>query len=113
MYSYNPYYANYLAHYGTKEHSGRYPFGSGDRPYQHSPRKLKKFENKLNRWQTRKERQEQREKENQSQFDSATNPITRLASRFDRWIDLISGDLIVGLVRSFWRGGEVREYFKF
>lgn len=35
MLSYNPYYANYLAHYGTKEHSGRYPFGSGDRPYQH------------------------------------------------------------------------------
>ena len=87
MLSYNPYYANYIAHYGIKEHSGRYPFGSGDRPYQHSPRKLKKFENKLNRWQTRKERQEQREKENQSQFDSATNPITRIAARFDRWLD--------------------------
>ena len=25
---------NYLAHYGTKRHSGRYPWGSGDRPYQ-------------------------------------------------------------------------------
>ena len=24
----------YLAHYGTKRHSGRYPWGSGDRPYQ-------------------------------------------------------------------------------
>ena len=34
MYSYNPYYANYLAHYGTKT-SGRYPLGSGERPYQH------------------------------------------------------------------------------
>lgn len=86
MYSYNPYYANYLIHYGTAT-SGRYPKGSGARPFQHDPKKLKKFENKLNRWQSRKERQEQREKENQSQFDSATNPITRILSRFNRWID--------------------------
>ena len=34
MYSYNPYYEKYLMHYGTKEHSGRYPYGSGERPYQ-------------------------------------------------------------------------------
>lgn len=27
----------YLAHYGTKRHSGRYPWGSGDEPYQHEP----------------------------------------------------------------------------
>lgn len=26
---------NFLAHYGTKRHSGRYPWGSGDNPYQH------------------------------------------------------------------------------
>lgn len=26
---------NYLMHYGTKRHSGRYPWGSGDDPYQH------------------------------------------------------------------------------
>lgn len=25
---------NYLAHYGIKRRSGRYPFGSGERPYQ-------------------------------------------------------------------------------
>ena len=25
-----------LAHYGTKRHSGRYPWGSGENPYQHS-----------------------------------------------------------------------------
>jgi hypothetical protein len=25
-----------LEHYGTKRHSGRYPWGSGDSPYQHS-----------------------------------------------------------------------------
>ena len=25
----------YLAHYGTKRHSGRYPYGSGEDPYQH------------------------------------------------------------------------------
>ena len=87
MYSYNPYYEKYIAHYGVAKKSGRYPYGSGDRPYQHDPKKLKKFENKLNRWQTRKERQEQREKENQSQFESATNPITRISARFGRWLD--------------------------
>lgn len=27
----------YLAHYGTKRHSGRYPWGSGEDPYQHEP----------------------------------------------------------------------------
>lgn len=26
---------NYLMHYGTKRHSGRYPWGSGEDPYQH------------------------------------------------------------------------------
>lgn len=28
--------SNSLMHYGTKRHSGRYPWGSGDNPYQHS-----------------------------------------------------------------------------
>lgn len=28
---------NYLAHYGTPRHSGRYPWGSGEVPYQHEP----------------------------------------------------------------------------
>lgn len=28
--------ADELVHYGTKRHSGRYPWGSGDEPYQHS-----------------------------------------------------------------------------
>lgn len=28
--------ADILAHYGTKRHSGRYPWGSGEEPYQHS-----------------------------------------------------------------------------
>lgn len=27
--------SSYLAHYGTPRHSGRYPWGSGDNPYQH------------------------------------------------------------------------------
>ena len=27
----------YLEHYGTKRHSGRYPWGSGEIPYQHEP----------------------------------------------------------------------------
>lgn len=29
-------YQNYLMHYGTPRHSGRYPWGSGDDPYQHT-----------------------------------------------------------------------------
>lgn len=28
---------DYLAHYGTPRHSGRYPYGSGENPYQHEP----------------------------------------------------------------------------
>ena len=27
---------DYMAHYGTPRHSGRYPWGSGDDPYQHT-----------------------------------------------------------------------------
>ena len=27
---------DYLEHYGTPRHSGRYPYGSGENPYQHS-----------------------------------------------------------------------------
>lgn len=29
-----------IYHFGTKEHSGRYPWGSGDRPYQSEKRSL-------------------------------------------------------------------------
>lgn len=29
--------SEFLEHYGTKRHSGRYPWGSGDDPYQHDP----------------------------------------------------------------------------
>ena len=29
---------DFLEHYGTKRHSGRYPWGSGDDPYQHNSR---------------------------------------------------------------------------
>ena len=32
---------SYLAHYGTPRHSGRYPWGSGDNPYQHNADFLK------------------------------------------------------------------------
>lgn len=31
---------NYLMHWGKKRRSGRYQFGSGDRPYQHEPKKV-------------------------------------------------------------------------
>lgn len=35
MYSnYYENYNNYLVHFGTKRHSGRYPYGSGERPFQ-------------------------------------------------------------------------------
>lgn len=33
-----------LEHYGTKFHSGRYPWGSGDNPYQHSGDFLSRIE---------------------------------------------------------------------
>ena len=33
-----------LEHYGTKRHSGRYPWGSGDNPYQHSGDFLSRIE---------------------------------------------------------------------
>lgn len=35
---------NVLEHYGTKRHSGRYPWGSGDTPYQHSGDFLSRIE---------------------------------------------------------------------
>ena len=35
---------NILEHYGTKRHSGRYPWGSGDNPYQHSGDFLSRIE---------------------------------------------------------------------
>lgn len=34
----------YLMHYGTKRHSGRYPFGSGEDPYQHEDDFLTRIE---------------------------------------------------------------------
>ena len=37
----------YLLHYGTKYHSGRYPYGSGEVPYQHEP--WFKFINEMNK----------------------------------------------------------------
>lgn len=33
-----------LEHYGTKKHSGRYPWGSGENPYQHSGDFLSRIE---------------------------------------------------------------------
>lgn len=36
--------SNILEHYGTKRHSGRYPWGSGDNPYQHSGDFLSRIE---------------------------------------------------------------------
>lgn len=37
-----------LMHYGTKRHSGRYPWGSGDNPYQHESNFLKEVNEKRN-----------------------------------------------------------------
>ena len=34
---------NELFHYGTPRHSGRYPWGSGDNPYQHNAAFLKRY----------------------------------------------------------------------
>lgn len=35
-----------IYHFGTKRHSGRYPWGSGDRPYQSEEESKKKYEKK-------------------------------------------------------------------
>ena len=35
---------NELKHYGTPRHSGRYPWGSGDAPYQHGIDFLGRYE---------------------------------------------------------------------
>ena len=40
---YNPEY-NELYHYGVKRRSGRYPWGSGEQPYQHSTDFLARIE---------------------------------------------------------------------
>ena len=42
--SMNPVAEDILMHYGTKKHSGRYPWGSGKNPYQHSGDFLSRFE---------------------------------------------------------------------
>lgn len=39
-----PFNESVLEHYGTKRHSGRYPWGSGDNPYQHSGDFLSRIE---------------------------------------------------------------------
>ena len=49
MYSYNPYYEKYLAHFGVKHKSGRYPWGSGERPYQGDGAKFGLFSRKKNK----------------------------------------------------------------
>lgn len=41
----NPIAEEILMHYGTPRHSGRYPWGSGDNPYQHSGDFLSRVEN--------------------------------------------------------------------
>ena len=38
--------SNYLIHYGTKRHSGRYPYGSGEKPYQREPKRHWLFKKK-------------------------------------------------------------------
>lgn len=51
----NPIPEDILMHYGTKRHSGRYPWGSGDNPYQHSGDFLSRVEELHNQGLTEKE----------------------------------------------------------
>ena len=46
---------SYLAHYGTPRHSGRYPWGSGDNPYQHNAEFLKTVREMKDRGKSEKE----------------------------------------------------------
>ena len=50
--------SNILEHYGTKRHSGRYPWGSGDNPYQHSGDFLSRVEELKKKGLSEKEIQE-------------------------------------------------------
>lgn len=45
----------YLAHYGTKRHSGRYPWGSGEDPYQHESSFLSSVKNMRDNGMTEKD----------------------------------------------------------
>ena len=53
----NPYVEemNYLMHYGVPRRSGRYPWGSGDNPYQHSGDFLSRIESLKKEGKTEKE----------------------------------------------------------
>ena len=46
---------SHLAHYGTPRHSGRYPWGSGDNPYQHNAEFLKTVQEMKSRGKSEKE----------------------------------------------------------
>lgn len=46
---------NELFHYGTPRHSGRYPWGSGDNPYQHNAAFLKRYSELKDSGKTEKE----------------------------------------------------------
>lgn len=46
---------SHLAHYGTKRHSGRYPWGSGDNPYQHNAEFLRTVQEMKARGKSEKE----------------------------------------------------------
>lgn len=81
--SYTPY-QNYLCHFGIKRRSGRYPYGSGERPFQGEPRGFlrRRSKKELKRVREREELakrlQEDREKEVRRTFDNPSDKLNTL-----------------------------------
>lgn len=67
-----------IYHYGTKHHSGRYPYGSGDRPYQ--DKEARKFEK-------RDARKNRLEKKLTKKFDKRDRKISKNQERANKFYE--------------------------
>lgn len=76
-------YQNELYHYGMPERSGRYPWGSGDRPYQ----RLKKTIKKLNK--TEYKRQQLVQKPRSVFTETDKQKIEEYSKKFDIYMDTL------------------------
>lgn len=97
-----------IYHYGIKRRSGRYPWGSGDRPYQGEvPRKIKTFEQATsiimnNRYQPKThkindKKVELKIEENDTESDSRwkINEISEALQNKEKWAEDLTHDRII------------------